>query len=220
MKSKLVSSVALFKNVAVASLLASAVSSGFAATQSFQVFANANSIAYATHDASPLDTGLAFNVGDALQITATGHWDGGCGGNVGPDGAYCFNYSNGINFSALVGRVGSGDYFKIGNSFNGTATTSGDLFLAFVDSDSANNTGSVMATVMTPAIPEPETYAMLIAGLGALAFTARRRASTRRLSLLGRRSDYLDSTLRASVAGADSWRLLGNGAGQQTRIDP
>ena len=29
----------------------------------------------------------------------------------------------------------------------------------------------------TPPVPEPETYAMLLAGLGALAFVARRRKS-------------------------------------------
>lgn len=187
MKSKLVSSVALFKNVAVATLLAGALSSGYAVTsladapssgyaasQSFEVFAQGNSTT-----ASPLDTGLTFNSGDALQVTATGTWNGGGCGDVGPDGTNCWS-SNGINAFSLVGRVGNGDYFQIGSNYAGTASSSGNLFLGFYDTDSYNNTGSVVATVMTPAVPEPETYAMLIAGLGALAFVARRKSNSQR----------------------------------------
>ena len=179
MKSKLVSSVALFKNVAVATLLAGALSSGYAATQSFEVFAKDNSTAFQSEDASALDTGLMFNSGDALQVTATGTWNGGGCGDVGPDGTNCWS-SQGMNAFSLVGRVGNGDYFEIGSSYNGTTSASGNLYLAFLDSDSYNNTGSVMAEVTTPAVPEPETYAMLIAGLGALTFVTRRRSNSQR----------------------------------------
>lgn len=174
MKSKLLSSVALFKNVAVATLLAGALSSGYAGTQSFEVLAKENSTA-----ALPLDTGLAFNLGDALQVTATGSWFGGGCGTVGPDGTNCWTI-DGINAFSLVGRVGNGDYFQIGSNYAGTASSSGNLFLGFYDTDSYNNTGSVTATVMTAAVPEPETYAMLIAGLGALAFVARRKSNSQR----------------------------------------
>ena len=174
MKSKLVSPVALFKNVAVATLLAGALSSGYAATKSFEVFAKDNSTA-----ASPLDTGLTFNSGDALQVTATGSWFGGGCGTVGPDGSNCWS-GGGMNAFSLVGRVGSGDYFEVGSHYAGTASSSGHLFLGFFDTDSYNNTGSVVATVMTPAVPEPETYALLTAGLGALAFIARRRSNSQR----------------------------------------
>lgn len=179
MKSKPVSSVALFRNVAVATMLAGALSSGYAATQSFEVFAKDNSTAFQTNDASPLDTGLTFNSGDALQVTATGSWFGGGCGTVGPDGTNCWT-GNGINAFSLVGRVGNGAYFEIGSNYAGTASSSGNLFLGFFDSDSYNNTGSVTAVVMTPAVPEPETYAMLLAGLGALAFVARHRSNSQR----------------------------------------
>jgi hypothetical protein len=39
-----------------------------------------------------------------------------------------------------------------------------------------NSTGSFAGTV-TATVPEPETYAMMLAGLGALGFLARRRKS-------------------------------------------
>ena len=168
--------------LALAALLAGAVCSTQAATQSFDVFANANSTAFNSHDATPLDTGVAFNAGDALHITASGSWNGGACGDVGPTGTNCFGDDpvTGINYFSLIGRIGNGSYFKVGDSFDGVASTSGDLFLAFLDTDSFNNTGFVTAVVTLPtaAVPEPETYALMLGGLAALAWVTRRKAAS------------------------------------------
>jgi hypothetical protein len=165
------------KAAAAAALLVGSIGAAHAGSQSFQVFANSNSTAFNSHDAAPLDTGLFFGAGDALHVTATGTWNGGGCGDVGPTGTGCFGNDphTGINYFSLIGRVGNGSYFKVGNSFDGVAASSGDLFLAFLDVDSFNNSGFVTATVATtPAVPEPQTGALLLSGVGALVFLARR----------------------------------------------
>ena len=99
---------------------------------------------------------------------------GGCG-DLGPDGGNCFgNGLPGINFYSLIGRVGAGSYFKIGSSYDGIADANGTLFLAYLDNDSYNNSGFVTAVVSLP-VPEPETYALMLGGLGLLGMVARRR---------------------------------------------
>jgi hypothetical protein len=83
-------------------------------------------------------------------------------------------------FGTLVGRIGAaGDYFAIGTSFNGVAAASGTLNLFYWDSNSGDNTEFVTASVtvgeVTNPIPEPSTYALMLAGLLATAWVARRR---------------------------------------------
>jgi hypothetical protein len=46
---------------------------------------------------------------------------------------------------------------------------------AYLSADAAWNGSATLAYTYTAAIPEPETYAMLLAGLGLLGFTARRK---------------------------------------------
>ena len=145
------------------------------ATQSFDVFARENSLATSTHDASPLDTGITFAVGDALHITASGLWNGGACGDIGPEGTNCFgNGLPGINYFSLIGRVGAGSFFKIGSSYDGIADAAGTLILAYLDTDSSNNSGFVTAVVSLP-VPEPETYALMLGGLGILGLATRKR---------------------------------------------
>jgi hypothetical protein len=167
----------------VAAALVSSMGSAHAitapATQSFDVFARANSLATSTQDASPLDTGITFAVGDTLRITASGVWNGGACGDLGPDGGNCFgNGLPDINFYSLIGRVGGGNFFKIGSSYDGIADANGTLFLAYLDTDSLNNSGFVTAVVSVP-VPEPETYALMLGGLGILGMVARRRVGTK-----------------------------------------
>lgn len=160
----------------VAAVLASSIGAAHAGTQSFQVYAKENSLALSSHDASPLDTGITFEAGAALHITASGVWDGGGCASSGPEGVGCYGEAfPGINYYSLVGRVGSGNYFKIGASYDGTADATGHLFLGYVDSDSFNNSGFVTAVVTTPAVPEPETWALLLGGLGILGASLRKR---------------------------------------------
>ena len=175
MKSSLAAGLRL---LATAAVLATA-GNAFADTFSFAVDAHANSLAWSSQDAAPLDTGLVFTAGQALDITASGTWNGGGGcPSVGPEGAACYGTDpvTGINYFSLIGRVGSGAWFKVGTGFSGAAASSGDLFLAFDDSDSFNNSGKVTALVTTAsAVPEPASIALLVGGLGLVGGAARRR---------------------------------------------
>lgn len=76
-------------------------------------------------------------------------------------------------FGSLVGSFDGGtNFFNIGTSFSGTAA-SNTLNLYYFDSNNGDNIGSIIANVS--AVPEPETYAMFMAGLGLMGFMARRR---------------------------------------------
>ena len=76
-------------------------------------------------------------------------------------------------YGSLVGQIGGGNFFLIGTHFSGTAGASGTLKLFYFDSNNGDNTGSILAHVT--AVPEPESYAMLLAGLGIMGAVARRR---------------------------------------------
>jgi hypothetical protein len=79
----------------------------------------------------------------------------------------------------LIGKVGaSGSWFRVADAYDGVAAGSGNLFLAFLDNDSFNNTGFVTA-VVTTAVPEPASWALMLGGAGALLGAVRRRAATR-----------------------------------------
>lgn len=78
-------------------------------------------------------------------------------------------------FGALVGEWGnSGNFFLIGTNYAGVAADS-TLKLYYFDMNNSDNTGSILADVNVAAVPEPETYAMMLAGLGLIGFSARRR---------------------------------------------
>ena len=166
------------RKAVVASALLLAMGSSQAVT--FEVFAKENSTAYGSNDilplAAPLDTGLSFVNGQLLTVAAFGTWNGGCG-DIGPDGGgACSGTASGLQDYSLAGRIGAaGSYFQIGSSYSAPVSGNGHLFLAFVDSDANNNTGSVMATIT--AVPEPGTYALLLAGLGVVGAVGRRRGA-------------------------------------------
>jgi len=61
-------------------------------------------------------------------------------------------------------------------SFSLNFTPAGDALYQFGFQDNSNdNIGALLDNVSISAVPEPETYAMLLAGLGLLGFMARRR---------------------------------------------
>jgi hypothetical protein len=78
-------------------------------------------------------------------------------------------------YGTLVGQFGTGSFFAIGTSYTGLATSTDTLKLFYFDSNNGDNSGSVLASVT--AVPEPETYALLLAGLGVMGVVARRRKS-------------------------------------------
>lgn len=90
-------------------------------------------------------------------------------------GAFAFGVTN---FSAVLqdatfATVGTDADPADGFSFEGLAA--GDYALSFLGfSDTGGAYGGVVSAVAAP-VPEPETYAMLLAGLGAIGFMVRRR---------------------------------------------
>ena len=78
-------------------------------------------------------------------------------------------------YGTLVGQIDSSDYFVIGSAFNGVAAATGTLNLYYWDSNNGDNFGQISADVNVAGVPEPGTYALTLAGLGALGFVARRR---------------------------------------------
>lgn len=113
--------------------------------------------------------------GLGVNLLATGSDDS--AQSVGtPIGKDWGNYSqDGLSakYGSLVGQIGSGNYFVVGTNFSGTAATAGTLKLFYWDSNASDNSQFITANVT--AVPEPETYALMLAGLGAVGFVARRR---------------------------------------------
>ncbi len=101
-------------------------------------------------------------------------------GSVNFDFSDCFGSAgNCNNANTAAARLTSGEHVSWTTHFTGSQ---GDPFsfatpavALHVQGLSAANGGSIWYTPTT-AIPEPETYAMLLAGLGLMGFVARRRA--------------------------------------------
>jgi hypothetical protein len=81
-------------------------------------------------------------------------------------------------FGTLVGRIGGGDYFVVGTTFNGVAVAGGQLELFYWDKNFGDNSQLITATVSTSVVPLPAAAWLFIAGaLGMVGVTGRRRSA-------------------------------------------
>ena len=178
-----------FSRVALGAALLAVAGIASAATATVTVSAHDNSLYGPTGTGvDGLDTGLTVNGGEFITFSTSGSWNNsspdtsyisGAGGHDGfvGDAHPNFDFDQfGLNapFGSLVGKIGDGAYFEIGDSFTGYANASGDLKLFYWDSDFANNSGSV--TVQVSAVPEPMNIALMGLALGAFALSRRRKA--------------------------------------------
>ncbi len=86
------------------------------------------------------------------------------------------HYTGPTNIAATIANNGNGyaDWTLGLISLAGLPSTDGILFHA-IWTGASDGAESFFIVPNTPAIPEPETYAMMLAGLGLLGFVARRR---------------------------------------------
>ena len=80
-------------------------------------------------------------------------------------------------FNSLVGSIG-GVFKVLGTNFNGPAWGNGALTLYFWDQNSGDNTQFITVDIGldgSGGVPEPATWAMMIAGFGLVGATLRRR---------------------------------------------
>ncbi len=176
------------KLIAAAVLSLGLAASSYADTYTFTTDAMNNSTtdgvgSHAVEGALALTSGEAFTVNtDAAQI-----WHGATMGDPNydyftsnADGAAGYAYAPSlagigqVKVGTLVADI-NGDYRIIGagtQSF--TAWGDGELVFHYADINNGDNSGAIMSTVTT-AVPEPETYAMLLAGLAVVGAIARRR---------------------------------------------
>jgi hypothetical protein len=155
-----------------------------ALTVPFEIFSAANSVGGGTG----LATGINLTAGDPFQITVDPE-DTWSLGNSDPssrestaDGLPAYGNFDFGSFSALygtlVGRIGAGDFFLIGTSFIGPANSTGELLLYNWDSNTSDNTGSLLAQVTTDeGVNVPLPPALLLLGSGLLGLGAARRWS-------------------------------------------
>jgi hypothetical protein len=145
-----------------------------------------------------LDTGISLGAGEAfaISVAADDLWSAGAlprwsnaDGLVAPllatgsdeSGAaagtligQAYGLLDGFAYGELVGQVGDGAAFAVGTHFDGVADAAGVLRLFYWDTFTADNSGSVAASISV--VPEPASIALMLAGLVTLGGLARQRA--------------------------------------------
>jgi hypothetical protein len=112
------------------------------------------------------------------SVTAGGYSYFNPNGSDHADGATNYGAAGaGVLIGALIGTFTdtptTADWFLIGYSKQVTLGIAGHIYASVNDTFHNNNTGHFDVTVT--AVPEPETYAMLLAGLGLMGAVARRK---------------------------------------------
>jgi len=112
-----------------------------------------------------IDVNTTQEAGETLQLFEV--WDT-------TTNTLLYNYLGPTNIAGIANNGnGYGDWTLGTISLAGLNSTDGILFHAIWSG--ASDGAESFFIVGTPAIPEPETYAMMLAGLGLLGFVARRR---------------------------------------------
>ena len=133
------------------------VSVAGAAGHSFEEYANFSIDALSDVSGTANTYALTFGNVDLLDIDnlTIEVWD-----NTHPSGNTLFATFAGNNITNWVGTLGAGQYHIDISGMFGPNATGGQYSVALN---------------AVPAVPEPETYALMLAGLGAVGFMARRR---------------------------------------------
>ncbi len=135
------------------------VSGSFTDWFQFTIAPNALTVA-STAVANNLGNGIALNIANGKYSLWSYGTDNAFGSGAGDDvklgGNWLFNGSSGNTTNAVLLAPGK-YYYQIEGAGTGTFG------------------GAYSLTSTTTPVPEPETYAMLLAGLGAIGFLARRR---------------------------------------------
>jgi len=161
------------KAIAAAAILAASASSAFAVTKSLgQLTAGETAAKSFTPDTGSFTDYLTFNLA----------FDGLVGVSANETVLTMFNFTV-YDIDGLAGLVQK----KSGNTWNSIANFAGnntsysfDLdqgSYRFVFTGTALGTAGGLYTAAVTAVPEPESYAMMLAGLGVMGMIARRRKS-------------------------------------------
>jgi hypothetical protein len=101
-------------------------------------------------------TNVDLHAGQQVDISATGRATVISGLEVGPDGATggsqqgARRITTGANFGALIGRIGNGPTFAVGEELHFTSDLDGELFLRVNDQTADDNGGGYAVAVRVP----------------------------------------------------------------------
>lgn len=97
------------------------------------------------------DSGVILQTGDDFFIDAKGTWSGGLGWESGPRGAVGPDigkiYPAEPAATALIGKIGSGSPFTVGDQYLGKASQDGNLFLRMNDPTTWDNSGQLAVDI-------------------------------------------------------------------------